>query len=69
MGKYDIRIWQEAGWAVLVAVVVEGAMILSGLHPEAIQDWRAWAIVAAGALARAAGIAVAAIFGKATFAR
>lgn len=62
---YNAKLFQETLWAVVVAVIIAVAELLMGLHPEEIADWRTWAIIAVGSLARAAGIAVLAAIGKA----
>lgn len=62
---YDIKFWQELGWLVLGALIVALATELAGFQPEAITDWRIWAVGLAGVLTRAIGIAVMAAFGKA----
>lgn len=59
--SYDFKLAAELGWAFLVGVVIALAEALVGFHPEQIADWRAWAIILAGALVRAgAGAALAA---------
>lgn len=63
---YKFKPVEELGWAVFTALLTFTATELVGFHPEDVTDWRRWAIVAAGGLARAVGAGVAVWLTKAT---
>lgn len=62
MQRYDFKFWQETGWAVMVAVVVQLAYVMVQFDPAAITDWKGWAIALSGAIVRAGFGAILAAF-------
>jgi len=52
--RYEFKFWQEILWAVIVGAVIAALTMLVDFRPEAIQDWRTWAIAFGGAIARGA---------------
>ena len=65
---YSIKFWEEAGWAVLIAVVVSLLQVLIDFDPAKIVDFRVWAISLGAGAVRAAAIALLAWVGKAKMA-
>jgi hypothetical protein len=63
---YSFKRFQELGWAAFVAAGVFALTLLVDLDPDAITDWRAWAIAAGAGCLRAAVGAVLAILTKPT---
>jgi len=53
--SYEFKRWPELAWAALVAAVIALGQVVIATDPSKVEDWRLWAITAAGALARAAG--------------
>jgi hypothetical protein len=51
---YTFKAWQEIGWAVLIAVVIQAAQIIVTSDLETVTDWRAWIISLLAACLRAA---------------
>ena len=39
---YDVKVWQELAWGVLIALIVYAAQVMASF--EVVTDWRAWAI-------------------------
>ena len=52
--RYDFKFWAELGWALLIGATITLLLELTSFRPEAIEDWRAWAIVLGGAVVRGA---------------
>lgn len=50
---YKFRPWQELFWGVMVAGAVVLLLELVGLQPEAVSDWRTWAVALGGGMIRA----------------
>lgn len=65
---YDVKFWQEAAWAVLIAVVVSLLQVLVDFDPAKIADFRVWVISLGAGAVRAAAIALLAWVGKAKLA-
>lgn len=61
---YKFVVIREAGWAAFIAVALVFLQALVGIQPEAIEDWKTWAIALGGAGVRSAAAAVIAIFTK-----
>lgn len=55
--RYEFKVAHEVAWAAAVGAGVAAAEIAIRFNPEAIADWRVWAVASAGALVRAAGAA------------
>jgi len=53
--SYEFKRWPEFAWAALVAAVIALGQIVITTDPSKVEDWKLWAITAAGALARAVG--------------
>ncbi len=51
---YSFKRLQELAWAVAVAVAVFAVSVLVEFDPDAITDWKSWAISLAGGVVRAA---------------
>lgn len=62
--NYKFVVLREAGWAAFIAVALLVLQTLIGIQPEAIEDWKAWAVALGGAGIRAGAAAVLAGFTK-----
>lgn len=51
------KFWQEVGWTVVIAAGLAILTALATVDPEAITDWRVWAIGLGGNVLRAAATA------------
>lgn len=60
---YDYKLWQEVGWAALVATLTYLSIILATDFSQ-VSDWRAFAVSAVAGLARALVAAVLAVLTK-----
>ncbi|PZM91983.1 MAG: hypothetical protein DIU79_12290 [Actinobacteria bacterium] len=69
MNGYVFKPRPEAVWFVLVAVLTVLMQALAEFDPEAITDWRAWAIGIGAAMVRALGAAVLVLLGKGEIAK
>lgn len=57
--KYRFKPWEELFWSVLVAVATVALLELAGLNPDAVPDWKAWAVALSAGMVRAgAGAAI-----------
>jgi len=61
---YKFIVLREASWAGFIAITLVLLQALVGIQPEAVEDWKAWAIALGGAGIRAAAAAVLAAFTK-----
>jgi hypothetical protein len=50
---YRFKPWQELFWGVLVAGAVVLLLELVGIKPEAVTDWKSWAVALGGGMVRA----------------
>lgn len=50
---YRFKPWQELYWGILVAGATVLLLELAGLNPDAITDWRGWAVALGAAMVRA----------------
>lgn len=64
VGKYVFKLDQELLWFIAVAVLTTVAQLAIDFKPEAITDWRVWAVSGAAAIVRAAGGALSAWLAK-----
>lgn len=60
---YDYKVWQEIGWAALVATLTYLSIVLATDFNQ-VSDWRSFAISAVAGLARALVAAVLAVLTK-----
>lgn len=60
--SYRYKKFQELAWFAVVAAVTAAVTVMVSFDPEAITDWRTWAVsLAAGMVRAAAGAVIAAI--------
>lgn len=55
--KYEFKVAQEIGWAFAVGLVTALFEILVRFNPDAITDWKTWAVASGAALVRAGAAA------------
>ena len=65
---YQFKPRAEFMWAIINGALVAVAQLLVDFQPEIITDWRMWAITGVGAIARAVGVSLLAVIGKAKIA-